>query len=498
VTSASRRIQKLYLPALVLLLALCVARLWLMPMASSFWIDEIATAFVVHYGSDHPSLAAAAPQAWQSIYYFLPRVAQAWFGFSEIAYRVPSILMMAMALYLFARLASRLIHPQAAWFTVFACLALRGIDYEAADARPYAFGMCVAGASLFFLVRWLDFAQWHNAVLFVVFSALLWRIHLLFWPFYLTFILYALARLADRDTSVRFWQVTVVFLLLGFALAPVAFGALALYREARAHVIVPPPSARELLYSLKLGLVIPCATGAWLLSRIFKWRPDSGQLTQASLTLILAAWLAEPLCLFFFSHLTGNSVFVARYISLMLPGTALAATAAAAIFIPAEQWKSLAAVLAVGVLLFLGQWRNPLPPHSNSDWRGAARSINELAGAGTPVICPSPFIEAKPPVWQPDYPLPGFLYAHLSVYPLRGKTVLFPYDSSPKAEEFALRLSREALPVQGRFILYGQHPGVLFWRDWFASRPEFAGWRNRPLGSFGDVDVVVFENPTRH
>ena len=32
--------------------------------------------------------------------------------------------------------------------------------------------------------------------------------------------------------------------------------------------------------------------------------------------------------------------------------------------------------------------------------------MNTLAlGPATPVICPSPFIEARPPVWTPGYPL---------------------------------------------------------------------------------------------
>ncbi len=107
---------------------------------------------------------------------------------------------MALALFLIARLAARLIHPQAGWFAAFACLALRGTNYYAADARPYALGTCVAAASLIFLIRWLDSAKWREALLFVVFAALLWRVQLIFWPFYLLFALYVVVRLASRNT----------------------------------------------------------------------------------------------------------------------------------------------------------------------------------------------------------------------------------------------------------------------------------------------------------
>src|SRR5579883_586989 len=168
------------------LLGLCLIRLWLMPLASSFWVDETATAFVVTHGASHPSFAAA-PQVPLSIYYVLPRVSSRWFGASEAAYRLPSLLAMCLALLLIARLAARLVHPDAAWFAAFACLALKGFDYQAADARPYALVTCVACASVWLLVWWLDRGGWVRALAFLAAASLLWRVHLMDWPFYLVF-----------------------------------------------------------------------------------------------------------------------------------------------------------------------------------------------------------------------------------------------------------------------------------------------------------------------
>ncbi len=99
---------------LSLLLAACIARLWLMPLPSSFWVDEMVTAFVIHYGAAHPSLAVA-PQVTATVYYWLPRTAESLFGFSEIVYRVPSLLALGAALWLIGLLAARLIHREAAW-----------------------------------------------------------------------------------------------------------------------------------------------------------------------------------------------------------------------------------------------------------------------------------------------------------------------------------------------------------------------------------------------
>ena len=478
---------------LYLLMALCIGRLWLMPLGSSFWIDEIGTRFLVRYGAQHPSLAAV-PQVWKSIYYYLPRGAETLLGFSEAAYRLPSILAMAAALFFVARLAARLIHPDAGWLAAFACLGLRGINYHAADARPYALGIALAAAGLWFLVRWLDAADWPDALLFVACAALVWRVHLLFWPFHVMLIIYAAARFAQRDTRVAWMQAAGVLGALVVLLLPVLLDSLVLYRDARAHVVTSPPTMRALLNSVHYPLLIYCGVGAWLLRRFRKQPPRSIRPSRASLVLVLAWWLCSPLCLFAFSWITGDSVFVTRYLSLALPGAALAATALAARYIPPERWKASAAVLALGVLLLQGHWSEAWPRHHNSDWRAAAQAIARQASPETPVICPSPFVEAKYPVWRPDYPLPGFLYAHLSVYPIQARTYLFPFEDSPEGEQYAAALTSETLVGSGRFFIYGGLGQVDFWRKWFAQRPELAGWRQTRLGPFADVDVVMFES----
>jgi hypothetical protein len=110
-----------------------------------------------------------------------------------------------------------------------------------------------------------------------------------------------------------------------------------------------------------------------------------------------------------------------------------------------------------------------------------------------PVVCPSPFVEAQPPAWRPDYPLPSFLYSHLDVYPLPGRTFLFPFKTSDAAEEYAAAVTRDTLSHLSCFAIYGGDENVRFWRAWFARQPELAGWNYPALEKFGDVNVAVFE-----
>jgi hypothetical protein len=472
---------------LPLLAALCIARLWLMQLPSSFWVDEMATVFVVEHGAEDPSLKVA-PQVPQSIYYPVLRAVTN--GRSEVAYRLPSILFMGAALMFVGLLAARLIHPDAWWFAIFACFALRGINYEAANARPYAMGMCVAAAGLYFLVRWMDAGRLWDAALFVVFAALLWRVHLIFWPFYVVFAIYALWQ---RMAPPHKWEILIAFGIVGISLIPVAMRAIELNSHAQQHVVIEQPTWMNLAHSFHLPLIAAAAFGAWIWSRLAQQR-ERVAIRASAIALILAWWLWHPVALFAFSRITGNSVFVPRYLALSLPGAAVAATLAAAWFLPSRFWKPSAMIMGLGALIVSNNWTEVWPSHHNSDWRAAAQAVNRLAlPPSTPVICPSPFVEARSPAWTPDYEMPGFLYAPLLVYPLRGNVVLFPFVTSPEAEDYATALVQGALPAAGRFVIYGANGGVHFWRDWFEKQPELAGWSHNSLGDFKDVDVVLFQ-----
>jgi hypothetical protein len=478
---------------LVLLLALCIVRLWLMPLPSSLWADETGTYFVVHYGASHPSLAVA-PQVPQSIYYWLPWLAEKLAGFNEVVYRIPSLLAMAAALWLVARLAARLVHPRAAWFAVFVCLSMRGFNIQTSDARPYALGMFVAAASVWFLVRWLDSGRWRDALLFAGFAALLWRVQLVYWPFYLVFALYAGLRLARRETPVRWPSAAITFVLLGLALVPVALEALALFAHAGAHVISPLPSVRLLFYALEPGLFAVCVGAVWLAARLLRWPRVAWPVSSSSLAVTLAWWLCPPLILFAVSWISGQSLFVGRYFSLLMPGAALAGTAFASRFIPVSRWPVVSAVLGLGVLLWVGEWKHPVPTYHNSDWKGAAQTVNaRVLGAETPVLCTSPYIEAHSPAWHPDYPLPAFLYAPLVVYPIRGSVYTFPFQSSPEAEQYAAMLTQTTLDPSRRFFIYGSDVSVKFWWKWFQPKLASGEWTSHQLGSFGNVWLVEFD-----
>jgi hypothetical protein len=114
-----------------------------------------------------------------------------------------------------------------------------------------------------------------------------------------------------------------------------------------------------------------------------------------------------------------------------------------------------------------------------------------------PAFCISPFVEAAPPVWRPDYTLPGFLYAPLFAYPLRAKAYLLPYDPGGdfkpprEAGEYAESVADGELPWHEKFVIYGSIGAVSDWSAWFSSRLKTRNWRSE-VHDFGDIRVSMF------
>ena len=483
--------RRFFTPLFAFLLLACFARFWLFLLPESFWIDETVTAFIARFGTAHPSLAAG-PRFDQSIYYWLPRAAQAVFGFSEATLRLPSLAATFISLFLIGRLAARLIHPQAGWFAVFLCFIPREFARLATDARPYGLGACVALAAMWFLIRWLDDAAWRDTALFCVFAALLLRVHLIYWPFYAVFVSYAAIRRVREETPVSGRAIVTVFAIVAASLAPLVPVTMGLFKETKVHVVTGMPSFATFKDAMQLPIIVGTGLVFWFLAQTFRWSRERISPTPSEVLLLLSWWLWQPLFLLAISWVTGNPVFVARYFSLALPGMILTATLAAAYSIPSRAWKPLTAALACGILI-AGIWRDPFPPSRKSHWREAARTVNDLVrGTDTPVICPSPFVEARHPAWTPRYSLPGFLYSHLAVYPVESAPVLLP-DIIPEGEQYAATMAQGSLSSSRQFVIYGSSVGVTDWGNWFAEQPELAGWRHHLVGSFGDVKIALFE-----
>jgi hypothetical protein len=244
----------------------------------------------------------------------------------------------------------------------------------------------------------------------------------------------------------------LVYCLLGLALLPVASGAIGLLRSGSTHAFASIPGLRSLLFTIPWESIALCAGPAWVLDQSLKWRIQKPA-SPGALALIAVWWLWMPLGLFAFSRVTGVVLHVPRHLSPARPGAALAATAAAAWWLPHARWRQASAALGIAALITAGNWQALWSWHHEDNWRQASFEEDFAAQEpDTPVLAVSPFIEAQPPTWTPEYHLPGFLYAPLSVYPVRGRVYPFPFIRSLIADRYAEGLLRDTLLKRPRFI----------------------------------------------
>ncbi|HVW07026.1 MAG TPA: glycosyltransferase family 39 protein [Bryobacteraceae bacterium] len=484
-------LQRYSTPLLWLLLIVCVACFWVTLLPESFWLDETVTAFVLRHGAGHPSLAAG-PRLDQTIYYWLPRASVAVLGFSEFSVRLPSLLATLISLLLLYRLAARLVHPNAGWLVVFLCFVPHEFTRQATDARPYGLGTCLGLLAMWFLMRWLDRGGWRDAIPFAAFAALLPWVHLVYWPFLAVFAVYALVRIFRRETTVPMWGLAAASAAVLACDAPLISVTLGLFHQEAVHVVTPLPNLTNILSGFEIPGIAAMVAAAWLAATVFHWTRRRALPGASDTVLLILWWLWAPLVLLLASWITGNSVFLPRYFSLALPGMLLAAAFGAGLFLPAAAWKPVALVLAVGIAA-VHFVKEPFPPSRHSHWREAAAEVEELTRYGpTPVVCPSPFVEARSPVWTPAYKLPGFLFAHLDAYPLRQTPLLLPSAVEDAGTRYARAVLTSKIVPAGRFVLYGGGYDVNHWAPWFSAQPELANWDLFLVGRYGDVEVVLY------
>ena len=291
---------------------LVVARLWAMPLAASLWLDEFGTVWVTDAGlSRVVERARFFPQSIP--YAALVAIARGAFGSSEIVLRVPSLLAMLAAAWLVARLARACFGAEAGLLAGGAFLLFPAIEFAAADARPYAFGVLAATAALLFLKGWLDGGRVGEAVGYVLAAATAVYFHYLFAAALAGHAVYAVYRWR-RGTPVSLRAMAAAAAGVAVLLVPAAALVAEIGSSRRMHQFGTLPDALHLFNALVpvrvLGLLLPAALVVFAVRRARGFRvPEPPWSAEDGLALLLSSALAPPLALFAVSRAFATPVF---------------------------------------------------------------------------------------------------------------------------------------------------------------------------------------------
>jgi 4-amino-4-deoxy-L-arabinose transferase-like glycosyltransferase len=470
-----------------LLLIIAVIDLWAVPLRSSFWLDEAGTFWVIKDG--FPALFARSV-SWAGqypLYFLVDWAAFAAGGRHEWILRLPSFFALAVAIWLFYRLAVRLFDVATAQFAVLVFVCSEQVIFAAADARPYALGLCMVIGSAWALVRWLDTGRSRYAAGYVGFTVLVAYLHYLFALPLAVLGVYGMWR-ARGEGKVALWKLPAAWAACGILILPLVPLARQYYQGRAAHTFSSTPSMSDLLGAIAPAVLIGSIGLGLLAAWLIFPRYLQGRFAPCRESLLLAAgWaLAPPLALYAIAVTTPVKLFVPRYFLPCVPGLALVAGWLVCSAVTSAGRRVVATFVAVAAIFSFGTL-----VHGHEDWAGAARRVRSLAGSGNlPVLAASGFVEASDPKALDDPRLREVLFAPQVMYPPPGRLIRLPYAPGPAAEAYVERLLPE-VEQQKRFVLLVRFAG-LPWEPWLRGRLASYGFRSETLGDFGSLGAYLF------
>ncbi|MGA3019999.1 MAG: glycosyltransferase family 39 protein, partial [Bryobacteraceae bacterium] len=141
-------------------------------IASSLWLDETATYWVVKDG-----LRDVLTRCWEWTGASAPYDLLAWFSSFltpvtgiEPALRLPSLVAMAIATVLVYQLGRYIADRRTGLLGAVAFLCIHPVAFAAIYARPYALGLALLVASMLYFLKWLDSPRRLYAVIYVIAS----------------------------------------------------------------------------------------------------------------------------------------------------------------------------------------------------------------------------------------------------------------------------------------------------------------------------------------
>jgi 4-amino-4-deoxy-L-arabinose transferase-like glycosyltransferase len=469
-----------------MLMAIAVVDLWLLPIRSSFWLDETATFWVIKDGLAN-LLQRSFDWAGQSpLYYLTAWLALVTGGRHEWVLRLPSLIAMLIAAWLLYRLAERLFDAASARLAVLSFICSGQVAFAADDARPYALGLCLLIATALLLVRWLDTGAARFAAGAMVFAALSVWAHYLFGPVLVVFAFYAVPR-ARREGRIAFWKLAAVGMGAGVLVLPLVAQLRHFYQDRAAHSFVGSPAFSGLFASIAPPVLAGSLVVGLLLAMRFRPERDPSPAPPRDSVLLSAGWaLVPPLLLFAISVLSPVKLFVPRYYMSCIPGVCLLAGWMARSLVGAAGQRIVATVLVVVAIFCYGT-----AYHSSENWSGAMGRIRSESSASLHVLVASGFVEAADPKALRDPRVSEVLFAPLEMYPPGGTLLRLPYRLDAESAGFVERLL-PALQQESRFVLAVCWPEGVTFEPWLRGRLAPAGFRSESLGDFGAVRVFRF------
>lgn len=483
-------------PVFYTLYALALATsiaIWLLAIRAPLFLDETGAYWQISAGFSH---------IWARQYITFPAYSYILWLFSKIlgtgetALRIPSLLAMLGAAYLFYRIARELFDRDTAFLATILFCIHPIVIFASTYIRPYAFAVLAVNATIFVLLKLRHSQSNRLAALFGFLSAIIVWFHYLF-AVILPALLLCFFILKARDSRTMWRQCGVALGAFAVACLPMTPGLRFLFGTAPTHVCDLPPKLNDLIQTFGPGWP-PYFVGAFLVAFMVailtsrKSNP-SNRLEGRPTLVCLSLALIPILILYGVSAETSIHVFFVRYRLVAIPGIALGW----ALLIKRYLFRPVG-LLFVGAIVTVTAWvyfGSPQATHPQRSWKQAlAVAEQNAAPDNAPVLICSDYIEAEYAAMPTDSnSIKGSrFFTPLSYYHLSVPVVGLPITLDKQAIRIGSQFLAEVTSKRQRFLaVQNEQLGSYQLLGWLKHQAS-AAYNIRNLGIYDKIEVLEF------
>jgi uncharacterized membrane protein len=503
-------------PILVLLVVATATLLWLPPLDSSLWLDEIDTYFTIKDGvfASIQRNLLAHPQC-STLYNVIMALVVGIFGSSETALRLPSLLATVVAAVYLFRIGARLVDRETGLLACVVFVGLRDVSFAAVDARSYAFAMAACVASSYHFLRFVEPLRPSDAsspraehgavsqtrrrdgIAYAVTAALTVHFHYVFGLALLAHALVLGFLIARRELVVAPRDMGVVVLVFVLAVLPGVAPFLATVGARDAISYAAPQVLANLLGVWArpelAASIVPLLLLRMALGKRVSFAPPP---LDAAAWLLLVAWtVLPPAVVFLVSEVSSVQMFLTRYFLCAQAGLALLVAVLLRGFDPPGLRAGAATVFAL-----LAIFADSRDTHMLEDWRAMSAALRAEVVDDTPVLLNAGFVEAGDIDWltlPADDDRKQFLLAPTSYYSMRGVVSVLPYRIDDETRDYMERVVVPSLEGVERFAVVARQRRDPWIRAWFDGRFGARRYEAREIYASPSLYAVLYERHSR-
>jgi dolichyl-phosphate-mannose-protein mannosyltransferase len=467
-------------------LLVCLS-VWVLAVRAPLWTDETLSYW---------QIAAGFKQIWArsiqgnsfAAYAYILWFTKTMFGDKELVLRIPSILAMLAAVYVFYRCARELFAWDVSLIATMLFVLPRGIAFAAIDVRPYGFALLVTNLTILLFLRWKKTNRIRYAGLFGISAAGIFYFHYLFASILAALaVYYLLTRHASLRTDLR--QIGVALSCFAIFMLPVLPRLRYVYQTRSTHSFADAPQWTSVVQALNPGTgQLLVLAGVILIAAVARQLMTPNRETLDKLLLCASLGFVPILCLYTISVTTPVHVFIPRYLLVAMPGIALC-WGWLCNAIDSRALRALFCFAFVGLCAFQA-YASPLSRRHEESWKEslAFADANAAEDHASLLMC-SPLVEADF-LPMPAVASESVLYAPLSYYKVSAPVIPLPRTLNGEAERQAKQFLLKAAQEHSRFLVLAPWPSLRIVD--FLTYYSQSTHSPRVLGRFDEIWVVEF------